>query len=48
MLSLHAKYGDIIRLGPRVLPFAHPQAIKDIHGTGELFKKVRNDAKCLI
>ncbi|KAF9873146.1 cytochrome p450 monooxygenase [Colletotrichum karsti] len=30
--ALHAKYGDIVRIGPNELSFAHPQSIKDIYG----------------
>lgn len=31
-LELHRKYGDVVRLGPRVLSFADPKAIKVIYG----------------
>jgi len=31
-VALHRKYGDIIRLGPNVLSFADPRAIKIIYG----------------
>ncbi|TDZ22090.1 Cytochrome P450 monooxygenase BOA3 [Colletotrichum orbiculare MAFF 240422] len=30
--ALHAKYGDIVRIGPNELSCAHPQSIKDIYG----------------
>ena len=40
MLQLHAKYGDVVRLGPRVLSFGQPQAMKDIYSPGQGFKKV--------
>ncbi|TKA74808.1 hypothetical protein B0A49_02599 [Cryomyces minteri] len=31
-IELHRKYGDIVRLGPNVLSFADPRAIKVIYG----------------
>lgn len=31
-ISWHRKYGDVIRLGPNVLSFADPRAIKTIYG----------------
>lgn len=31
-LDLHRKYGDVVRLGPNVLSFADPRAIKVIYG----------------
>lgn len=31
-VSLHRKYGDVVRLGPNVLSFADPRAIKTIYG----------------
>lgn len=31
-IELHEKYGDIVRLGPNVLSFADPKAIKVIYG----------------
>ncbi|KAL6709305.1 hypothetical protein ACN47E_001712 [Coniothyrium glycines] len=31
-LALHRKHGDIVRLGPNVLSFADPKAIKQIYG----------------
>lgn len=41
LLHLHRKYGDIVRLGPNVLSFSDPQAIKDIYeGFGKTFRKV--------
>lgn len=30
--ALHAKYGDIVRIGPNELSCVHPQSIKDIYG----------------
>ncbi|KAL3494005.1 cytochrome P450 monooxygenase [Aspergillus germanicus] len=32
MLSLHARYGDIVRIAPDELAFSHPDAWKDIMG----------------
>lgn len=43
MVHLHEKYGDIVRVGPNVLSFAQPQAIKDIYGPGKVWEKVRTD-----
>ena len=40
MVHLHKKYGDIVRVGPNVLSFAQPQAIKDIYGPGKVWMKV--------
>lgn len=31
-VALHRRYGDIVRLGPNVLSFADPRAIKIIYG----------------
>jgi hypothetical protein len=31
-IDLHRKHGDIVRLGPNVLSFADPRAIKTIYG----------------
>lgn len=31
-LELHRRHGDIVRLGPNVLSFADPRAIKSIYG----------------
>lgn len=31
-IALHRKYGDVLRLGPNVLSFADPRAIKVIYG----------------
>ena len=38
-LHLHEKYGDIVRLGPKKLCFAQPEAIRDIYGPKGLSKK---------
>lgn len=40
MLHMHEKYGDVVRMGPNVLSFQQPQAIKDIYGAGKHYKKV--------
>ena len=39
---LHRVYGDVVRLGPRTLSFANPQAIRDIYGLGKGFFKVHD------
>ena len=39
-IKLHRQYGDIVRLGPNVLSFASPAAIKDIYGLNKGFTKV--------
>jgi hypothetical protein len=39
-LALHRKHGDIIRLGPNVLSFADPKAIKAIYGLNKGVYKV--------
>lgn len=36
MEALHAKYGDIVRIGPNELSCAHPQSIKDIYGQSNI------------
>lgn len=38
--KLHAKYGDIVRLGPNALSFASPEALKTIYGLNKGFIKV--------
>ncbi len=42
-IRLHRKHGDVVRLGPSVLSFASPAAIKDIYGLKKGFKKVADD-----
>ncbi|KKA30627.1 hypothetical protein TD95_000859 [Thielaviopsis punctulata] len=37
--ALHQKHGDVVRLGPNVLSFADPQAVKDIYGLNKGFIK---------
>jgi hypothetical protein len=39
-LTLHRKYGDVVRLGPNVLSFADPRAIKAIYGLNKGVYKV--------
>lgn len=39
-INLHKQYGDIVRLGPNVLSFANPAAIKAIYGLNQGFSKV--------
>jgi hypothetical protein len=39
-IRLHRKYGDVVRLGPRALSFADPNAIKVIYGLNKGFTKV--------
>ena len=38
--KLHAKYGDVVRLGPNTLSFADPAALKTIYGLNKGFIKV--------
>lgn len=39
MAAIHRKYGDIVRMGPQMLSFACPEAVKDIYGPGKNFAK---------
>ena len=39
-IALHRQHGDVVRMGPNVLSFADPQAIKDIYGLNKGFTKV--------
>ena len=39
-IQWHEKYGDVIRMGPNVLYYKSPSAIKDIYGPGTNFVKV--------
>lgn len=41
-IALHKKHGDIVRLGPNVLSFADPKAIKIIYGLNKGMTKVRS------
>ena len=39
-IRLHKQHGDIVRLGPNVLSFADPKALKIIYGLNKGFTKV--------
>jgi hypothetical protein len=39
-LRLHAQHGDVVRLGPNLLSFADPKAIKIIYGLSNRLVKV--------
>lgn len=39
MIHLHEKYGDVVRMGPNVLSFRQPEAIRDIYGPRKHFQK---------
>lgn len=39
-LKLHRKNGDVVRLGPNLLSFADPNAVKTIYGLNKGFIKV--------
>ncbi len=41
MVDVHEKYGEIVRVGPNIISFAKPEAIKDIYGPGKAWNKVR-------
>jgi len=41
-IKLHRQWGDIVRLGPNMLSFADPGAIKIIYGLNKGMTKVRN------
>lgn len=40
-INLHARHGDIVRLGPNTLSFSDPKAVKSIYGLNKGFIKVR-------
>jgi hypothetical protein len=46
-LELHQKYGDVVRLGPNVLSFGNPAAIKQIYGLNKGFVKVGDERSAL-
>jgi len=48
LVRLHEKYGDVVRIGPRVLSFSSPDAVKEIYGTQQNYKKVRDPPVSLI
>lgn len=39
-VSLHKRYGPVVRMGPRMLSFSTPEAARDIYSAGKHFKKV--------
>ena len=39
-VELHEKHGDVVRLGPNLLSFGDPRAIKDIYGLNKGYIKV--------
>lgn len=39
-IELHRRHGDVVRLGPNVLSFSDPAAIKTIYGLNKGFVKV--------
>jgi hypothetical protein len=39
-IKLHEQHGDIVRLGPNVLSFSNPKALKAIYGLNKGFTKV--------
>lgn len=43
-IDLHKKHGNIVRIGPNVLSFASPAALKDIYGLNKGFVKVKGTA----
>ena len=48
-IRLHEKYGNLVRLGPRVVSVADPEAIKVIYGLNAGFVKVRAPtSKCYV
>ena len=46
MVDVHEKYGDVVRVGPNILCFAKPEAIKDIYGPSKSWNKVRAYRSC--
>ena len=42
-IRLHRELGDVVRLGPNVLSFADPKALKTIYGLNKGFTKVCPD-----
>lgn len=39
-IKLHRQYGDVVRMGPNIVSFADPRAIKIIYGLNKGFVKV--------
>ena len=46
-IELHRKHGDIVRLGPNVLSFANPKALKTIYGLNKGMTKVISAYICM-
>lgn len=47
-LALHREHGDIVRLGPNVLSFADPRAIKTIYGLNKgVYKVISTITVCI-
>jgi hypothetical protein len=44
-LKLHAKHGDVVRLGPNSLSFADPKALKSIYGLNKGYVKLSTKNK---
>jgi hypothetical protein len=42
-LKLHAKHGDVVRLGPNSLSFADPKALKSIYGLNKGYVKASEE-----
>jgi hypothetical protein len=40
--KLHAKHGDIVRIGPNTLSFSNPAVLKSIYGLSKGYVKVRH------
>ena len=45
-IDLHKKHGNVVRMGPNLLSFSDPAAIKDIYGLNKGFVKVRTCMLC--
>ena len=43
-VDLHNTYGDVVRMGPNLLSFGDPRALKDIYGLNKGFVKVNSNA----
>lgn len=46
-LSLHKKYGKLVRLGPNMVSVADPEAIPTIYGFNYNFQKARSERSAL-
>ena len=44
-IRLHEEHGDVVRLGPNVLSFSDPKALKSIYGLNKGFTKVRSHGR---